>query len=123
MLCKPKPKFSKLFLFKIKDFKNIQNAIIKAKYIFLENLIAMEYMDYETFSLAHKFMPSFIPKEFEVEDIEQYRQKCTKIDENDKEHFLLLEVLGDNENDVMNQMDKYYQEIKQGMIDSIMAEN
>ena len=35
----------------------------------------------------------------------------------------MLEVLGDNENDVMNQMDKYYQEIKQGMIDSIMAEN
>ena len=33
----------------------------------------MEYMDYETFSLAYKFMPDFIPKEFNIEDIESYK--------------------------------------------------
>lgn len=125
LLCKPVQPQRKVFLLRIKGFGNVVEIVRRSKEVFCDSLQAVEYIDYESFFISCKGNDvSF----FDLDDLEIYKNnvyddfKRVK-DDTKREHFLLLEIRGSDEEFLFYMIEKFLMKTEDKIFDSILADD
>ena len=118
LLCKPVLSMNKVFLLRVKGFNNIVELVKTSKTIFGGSLKAVEYIDYECFFISSSANNDFF---FELDNLEDYYNK--KLADDEKDHFLLVEIEGNDEDFLDSLLEKFLDKTENRIYDSILADD
>lgn len=127
MLCKHIPSSRSTFMLKLKGFQNVLEIMRESKRIFGSHLNAIEYVDWESYHLYSRYKKDYkMPLGYD-----DYNINCTKIYDNEsriikselKDHFLLVELTGETDDQLMQLIESFFMINEKKIADSSLAQN
>ena len=128
LMAQPLKPFSETCFLRVKGFPAVLDFLHKSKTRFGSMLYSVEYLDYESYKvvLDNLGLPMVLSPDARFESMTDYQGQCYRdhklVDDQIRDYFLLIEIVGDNQEELAEALYNFIEENEECMSDGMICE-